>query len=328
MANVTIKDIAAYTNISISTISRVLNNPDAVSPQKRAVVEEAITKLDYTPNYYASNLKSKNSYNIGFIINDIQNPFFTKLISSIERNFTDNRYKMFIGFGLNDGIMIENKINNFLSTSVSGIVFSPNNYNPETEKLLKRQGIYVLQLFTRFYDSFDSIVVDDFYGTYLATRRLLHSNHKNILLIGLQNAAFGPRIEGFKQAYLDYGLSIDDDNVFTITSNEFLTNQIYTRLIKSRPTAIITISDTVGISAVKALRKLSYEIPKDISMIHYDDSTWADLLNITTIGHPIDILGQRISSTLTKGLAGKTGDGVTHKKIDPIIMERNSVADI
>ena len=137
MANVTIKDISDYTKISVSTISRALNNPQSVSYKKRQIINDAVEQLGYVPNYFASNLKSKTNHNIGFIVNDVQNPFFNRLIRSIEKNL-DNQYKLFINFGLGDDERIDAKIHNFLGNSMSAIMFSPNNYNPNTARLLRR----------------------------------------------------------------------------------------------------------------------------------------------------------------------------------------------
>lgn len=326
MANVTIKDISDYTKISVSTISRALNNPKAVSDKKRQIINEAVEQLGYVPNYFASNLKSKTNHNIGFIVNDVQNPFFNRLIRSIEKNL-DTRYRLFINFGLGDDERIDAKIHNFLGNSMSAIMFSPNNYNPDTARLLSRQGVYILQLFTKQYDEFDSIVVDDYYGAYLAARRLLYSGHRRIMLIGFGNAIWQTRVDGFKKAHEDFGLTVEDASLFAMGDKEFITDKICTRLLAFSPTAVITVSDTIGFNTVKAVQKLSLKIPDDISIIQYDDTSWADLLNITAIGHPIDVLGKMIADALIKGLR----DGAQHKpvfkKIDPIVLERESIRD-
>lgn len=322
---VTIKDLQEYTHISMATISRALRTPDSVSPEKLAIINDAVEKLGYIPNYYASNLKSNNGCNVGLIVNDVQNSFFNDLISAIESYLTSEHFKLFISFGLSEYNSIDDKVKNFLASSVAGIVFSPNKYDANIEKLIQQQNVYPLQLFTKAYDNMDSIVVDDCYGTYLATKRLLHAGHKNILIIGFSNLTCSNRIDGYKKAYSEIGLEAKDNNIFLLHSSEFLAERIGTKIIAEHPTAIISIANTISIQTIKALKKLSIRIPEDISLILYDDSPWADLMGLTTIGHPIDVLGQTIGQTIVSGIKNREPHEPLSIKIEPLIIERNSV---
>lgn len=328
MANITIKDLAAYTNISKSTISRALRNPETVAPQKLQIINKAVDELGYVPNYFASNLKSNTNGNIGFIVNDVQNPFFNKLIQSIEKTLDHDNFRLLISFSLSDQKSIDEKISNVLFSPISGLLFSPDTVSEDMQKKLLHKDIYVLQLFTKVYDTFDSLVVNDFYGTYLATQRLIHSGHTNILLIGFNNLVFRERIAGYKKAYHDFNIPLNENNIFLLDNIEFIKDQISTKILSSKPTAVISISDIVGINTIKGLKQLNLRIPEDISMIHYDDSTWADLLNITTIAHPIDLLGRQTAEILINGIRNSKRSQNIHQKIDPIIIERNSVQNI
>jgi LacI family transcriptional regulator len=325
---VTIKDLQDYTKISMSTISRALRTPENVSTKKLTIIRDAVEKLGYIPNYYASNLKSSSGNNIGLIVNDVQNPFFNNLIKSIEANLANEQFKLLISFGLNENNSIDDKVKNFLASSVAGIMFSPNKSDTNIEKLIQQQYVYPLQLFAKVYDNMDSIVVDDFYGTYLATKRLLHAGHRNILIMGFSDLICHQRIDGYKKAFEDFNLKIDDSNIFFIDNQELIAEKIGTKIVSRHPTAIISIADTIGIQTVKVLKKLSINIYDDISLILYDDSQWADLMNITAIGHPIDILGQTIAKTIVNGIRNKENHPVLSIKIEPLIIERNSIKSI
>lgn len=328
MGKITINDLADYTGISKSTISRALRSPEAVSPEKLQVINDAISKLGYIPNFYASNLKSTASYNIGYIVNDVQNPFFNSLIRSIENMLDKEHYKLLISFSMPDQPSIDEKVKNFLFSPISGLIFTPDAASQEMKQKLLNRDVYTLQLFARLYDEFDSIIVNDFYGTYLATRRLIHSGHRNIMLIGFNNLVFQERIAGYEQAHKDFHIPVNPCNIFLLDSPEFMKNKIITKILSLKPTAVISVGDIVGIHTIKGLRQLSLRIPEDISMIHYDDSTWADLLDITTIGHPIDLLGKLIAEALISGIQSEQKTLHRHQKIDPIIFERNSVKNI
>lgn len=332
MGKITINDLAKYTGISKSTISRALRSSESVSAEKLQIIQDAINTLGYIPNYYASNLKSTENRNIGYIVNDIQNPFFSNLIYSIENTLNQASYKLLISFSKPGLDTIDEKVRDFLSFPISGLIFSPDIVNPEMKQKLftqlQNQNVYPLQLFAKLYDEFDSIIVNDFHGTYLAAQRLIHSGHRNIVLIGFNNLVFQERISGFMQAFEDYGIPLNPQNILLLDNLEFIKDRIVTKILSSKPTAIISISDVVGVNTIKALRQLKMQIPEDISLIHYDDSSWADLLGITTIGHSIDLLGRLITETLISGLKSKQKSLNRHQKIDPILFDRNSVKTI
>lgn len=332
MSKITINDLASYTNISKSTISRALRSPESVSPEKLQIINEAISTLGYIPNYYASNLKSTANHNIGYIINDVQNPFFSELTHSIESTLNQAAYKLLISFSKPDQDSIVEKVRDFLFFPISGLIFTPDIAVPTLKQnllvKLQNQNVYPLQLFARLYDEFDSIIVNDFHGTYLAAQRLIHSGHHNILLIGFNNMVFQERITGYKQAFADYNIPLNPNNIFLLDSREFMKDRIITKILTAKPTAIISISDIVGINTIKALRQLEMVIPEDISLIHYDDSSWANLLGITTIGHPIDQLGKLTAETLISGIQNQQKSRNLHQKVDPILFDRSSVKNI
>lgn len=326
---VTIKDIEKYTGISMATISRAIRNPNSVSAEKLVIINDAIEKLGYIPNYYASNLKGNFGSNIGLIVNNVQNPFFNNLIHSIEMHLENEKLRLLISFGLAENDNIEDKIKNFIASGVSGIMFSPNTNNKNNiENLLKQNNVYALQLFTRVYDNIDSVVVDDYYGTYLATKRLLIAGHKDIMIIGFDDMACKQRIQGYNQALKEFQIENKKENIYLIQNDELLQEKICTKIISCHPTAIITISDAINTQAVKSLKKLSLRIPEDISLILYDDSSWADLMNITAIGHQINELGQTIAQTFIEGIHNRNKTETIQKVVEPIIIERNSIKDI
>ena len=114
MGKITINDLANYTNISKSTISRALRSPESVSSEKLQIIQDAIRTLGYVPNYFASNLKSSENHTIGYIINDVQNPFFSNLIHSIENTLNQAYYKLLISFSRPDQDSLDEKVRDFL----------------------------------------------------------------------------------------------------------------------------------------------------------------------------------------------------------------------
>jgi LacI family transcriptional regulator len=248
--SVTIKDIARETNISVATVARALKYPEKVNEKKRKLILATADKLGYIPNINACNLKTNTSTNIGFIINDVQNTFFNSLIPVVEKELSDNGYKLMISFGTEDKVEIEDKIKNFLSTSVCAILFSPNLHSNYIENLLKKKEVYTLQLFSKYYDCFDSLIVDDTNGTYLATKRLLHEKHEKIMLIGLNDVIWQERVKGYKKAIIEAGLKINENLIVTIDNSEFLVDKISTMIVKENVTSIIPIAGKIGVATI------------------------------------------------------------------------------
>jgi len=324
--SVTIKDISRITGISVSTVSRALRYPEQVSEKKRKIILSMADELGYIPNLNASNLRTNASKNIGFIINDVQNTFFNQLITVIERELSSFGYKLIISFGTNDQVDNEDKIKNLLSTSVNALMFSPFRNSPYVQNLLESKNVYTLQLFTKAYQSFDSLIVDDLNGTYLATKRLILNNHHNILITGFRDAIWQERLKGYYKAYQEFNIEVDPELIYLIDSDEFLINKLTTKIMNKQPSAIIPIANKVGFAVVKALRTLGLKTNRDISVICYDDTVWADILDLTVVTHHIEELGRQIVKMLMEGIGrGEQQRMVRHEIIEPFILDRRSV---
>lgn len=326
MDAVTLKDISKATRISVSTVSRALRNPDKVSDKKRKIIMNAVNDLGYIPNFYASNLKSNDVTNIGFIINDVQNTFFNQIIRVVEDILTEYGYKLIISFGTQTELGADNKIKSLLSSSVKVILFSPNVKSEETERLLKSKSIYTLQLFTDMYDGFDSLIVDDYNGTFMAAKRLLKDGHTKIMIAGFDNVVWRERLKGYKKAFEEAGIPLDENYICSFSNSEYLADKISTKIMMLKPTALIPVADQVGVASIKAIENLNLKIPEDISLICYDDSVWADLLGISVITHPIDDLGKKIAQMLITGIRDyQKNPKITKEVIEPFILDRKSI---
>ncbi|MDF2568212.1 MAG: hypothetical protein K0R90_1668 [Oscillospiraceae bacterium] len=326
MEAVTLKDIARVTKISVSTVSRALRNPDKVSDKKCKIIMNAVEELGYIPNFFASNLKANDTTNIGFIINDVQNTFFNQIIRVVEDILTDYGYKLIISFGTQSELGADSKIKSLLSSSVKVILFSPNVKSKETERLLKQKSIYTLQLFTDMYEGFDSLIVDDYNGTYMATKRLLQDGHTKIMIAGFDNVVWRERLKGYIKAYKEADIPLDKNYICSFSNAEYLADKVSTKIMLLRPTALIPVADQFGVASIKAIENLNLKIPDDISLICYDDSVWADLLGVSVVTHPIEDLGKKIADMLIAGIRDyQNNPKITKEVIEPFILDRKSI---
>lgn len=320
----TIKDLVRITKISKSTISRALRDPKSVSPNKLATINEAIKEVGYIPNYFASNLKSKNSHTIAFLINETQNIFFNKIIYTIQNNFEKEGYKLIVSYGTDGSNDFAENIKHLISLSPAALIFSPNYYDKDVEAMFSSTKIFPFQIFSDTFENFNSLTIDDFKGTYLATKRLIASKLNKILLIGFEGHVFQNRLKGYKKALEENGIEFNEKLIISLSTKERITDVIMSNILSANPDGIIAISNTIGLETQKVLSKMGKSIPNDISMIQYDDSLTAELMNITVIGHTFDSLGKMIVSNILKGIQNDS-KVIEKLTIEPILIERDSI---
>lgn len=322
------KDVARYVGVSVATVSRVYSCPDLVKPETRERVLAAAKELNYYPNISARNLKSQKSNAIGIVVRDFSNPFFFRVIEKIDRELSDTDYHLMI-FSTSGNFFSNEKLYRYVnSNQLDAFIFSSDYLDKDDELFFKSVRPYCLQLYSDCYESLDSITIDDRYGTYLAVMHLLRQGHRKILLItGDRESSYhlNIRIEGYIQAYKELNLEPDLKYNLNFSPKQNNANAISEAIRALKPTAIITHSDIFSILTLSVLQTMGLKYPKDISLIMYDDSTWANIMNITAIAQPIDFIGKVITNQILNALSHNVPRPLTKKSIKPDLISRGSV---
>lgn len=206
----TIRDVARMAEVSISTVSRVMNAPNTVVESKRNRVMEAVERLQYQPNAFARGLIYKKSFTLGLLIPDIENLYFAGVIRGMQDACIKLGYSLMICNTDRDKERMLSYIDNFHEKQVDGIVFASDVLYPEThDKLVGCRIPFVLV--SSHSDEYDipSVEVDDEQAAYDAVKFLIDLGHKDIGMIGFNhdNSVSGPpRYEGFVRALTEFGL--------------------------------------------------------------------------------------------------------------------------
>jgi LacI family transcriptional regulator len=286
MANqkVSIVDIAKKTGVSITTVSRVLNGKAEefrISEKSQMKIKEAAKKLNYVPNQFAASLKSGKSNTIALIIPSLSNPFFAEIASEINAEVRNRGYITIIGDS-DENIDTENEeLLQMEARNIDGLVIAPCGQNWKNIKRLHDNGKPVVCIDRYFEDlEIPYVSTDNYEGAVMATKHLLDNGHKNIACIqGLEESVPNKlRIQGYKDAMVNAGLK-----QYTIAGDDFSVQNGYkeTKLLlqqKNRPTAIFTLSNTIAMGCMQALREENINIPEDISIITFDDHPYLDFL--------------------------------------------------
>ncbi|MEK5064478.1 LacI family DNA-binding transcriptional regulator [Cytobacillus sp. FSL R5-0596] len=294
-----IQDVAKLANVSIATVSRVINNQGGVRKQTEEKILNAIKELGYIRNAAARTMKSRETKTIGVIVPDIKNPFFPLVMAGIEQKAREKGYFTILS-STNESPIVEGKIiKNFVERGVDGVIITTANENGEHLNLLKEQNIPVVAV-DRIIKSFDAdtVLVDNAKGAYQAVQHLILQGHRDIAIIcGPQNTTPGfERFIGYKKALEDYNIPLEESLVvqgdFGEQSGYLATRRL--RELRTRPTAIFSSNNLMTIGCMKALDDLNWKLGEEVSFVGFDDVDIATFLNpkLTVVARPMNSVGE------------------------------------
>lgn len=314
----TIKDVAEYCGVSITTISRVLNGHPDVREEVRAKVMDAIRELHYVPNSSARDLGKAQADTIGVVVRGAENPFFNSVIRSIEAAVSKAGYTMIPHHIGTEGDELGEGAALVRSKRLRGLILLGGrlDYTPEEAAML--DAPFVCCTFTNTFGSLDknrfsSVSIDDYKEAYKATKLLIEKGHRKIavLLANIDDHSVSQlRYQGYCDALKASGIELDRDLVVECQGYEMRhAYQATRRLIKRRGdvTALFTIADAMGIAAMKALSKEGKKVPEDCSVISIDGIEISKYTTptLTTLIQPREEMGEEAVRILTDLLSGK-----------------------
>lgn len=278
---VTIRDVAREANVSVATVSRVLNQNYSVSDEVRANVLDASKRLRYIPNFIARSLKMQSTHTIGFVVSDITNAYHISIARSIEDVVQRHNYNMVLCSTENSREREMRYLKLLLSKNVDGLILNPSGKNSDLLgyilKINKNLPILLLNRrsgagdFTG--DLFDS---NNLLGSYTLTKHLLTLGHRKIYVVNgpeyLSNNI--ERFSGFKKAMEEAGLPAGGDypwcfkGDFTLESGLDAVN--YLCAMEEKPTAILSLNNMMTLGVLKGLRAKNIRAPEDVSIAAFD----------------------------------------------------------
>lgn len=316
MEHLTIKDIARLSGASVSTVSRVLNNHPDVSGPMRARVLEVVGTNHFVPNNSARNLVIRESDMIAVIVRGVGNPFFTRLIKTLERSIDDYGYTMAlhqIG-SADDEIMTAAQIER--EKRLKGIIFLGGRFNYLPSEVAAIKVPFVCCTYTNAFgaldpSSYSSVAIDDMAEAERAVSYLIENGHKRVgaLIERRDGGSISQlRYEGYLMAIRKHG--IDEDESLVAQAGSFEMDDAYEaakRLIRNgKPTAVFVISDTMAMAAMKAASDEGLNVPADCSVIAIDglEETRYCVPTLSTLEQPAEELARRSADILASILEG------------------------
>ncbi len=298
-----IKDVASKAGVSVATVSRVLNNNPRVKPHHRERILKTIDQLGYQPSGIARNMRSQSVRVIGLVISDIQNPFFTALVRAVEDVAYENQYTVLL-CNSDEDLQKEQLYIDVLSRErVAGVIIVPTGADCCTPLLNLRMPVVMVDRVVPSLTT-DAVVLDNVAGAYAATQHLIKLGHKRIGLVGAP-AGISVGIErrkGYEKALRANKIKVDET---LIQAGNFKEQGGYeaTRALLEldpRPTAIFAVNNLMTMGAFQAISEKRLRIPKDISVIGFDDMPWLSLLTppLTAVRQPTYEIGAQAARML------------------------------
>ncbi|HZT59028.1 MAG TPA: LacI family DNA-binding transcriptional regulator [Pyrinomonadaceae bacterium] len=299
-----IKDVAREAGVSTATVSHVVNNTRFVSDEVRARVLEAVERCGYYPNAHARSLASGRTHILGLVVSDISNPFFPELVKSIEAAAYERGYDVMLSNTNYDTERTSNYVRRFIERKVSGVVIMTSELDTALADELARREVSVVFLdLGQPAARTSNLRVNYGAGIEEAIAHLVSLGHAEISFIGgpqrLRSAA--RRHEAFVNSmkrHLPSARAAVYGGDFKLEGGRRAACEILAA--RERPTAVVAANDMMALGAMGEFRAAGLSIPRDISIVGFDDIAFAGLAEpqLTTVCLPRAELGRRAVEAL------------------------------
>jgi len=334
----TIVEVAKKANVSVATVSRVMNGNYPVKAETKKRVLEVIQELNYIPNMQARELTQKRSATIGVVVPSINNMFFPEVITGIENSLKLNSLSLVLACSNNDKEDEKLCVNNLLSRNVSGIiVIDPNTDNIKSKFYtnISKETPFVFVNGHSVSSNISSVVNDEAMGAGMALNYLLENNHKDILFVRGKDSYSYDIKENVYTKTMEKLNCFKPENIINIgngNSSETVDNtiNIFLDILKnSSSTAVFACNDLMAVGVLNACKKLNIDVPNDLSIIGYDNIDLGKFVEpkLTTIDQNMFLLGTNAATLLLEKIEF---DNSYSKRIILVnsLIERDTVAPL
>lgn len=291
-------------------------------PETMKQVSNIIKKYNFRPNSLARSLLDKQSKTIGFVLPDINSPFFSTLVLKSETQALKLGYTSFLCNSNGDADIESAYLQNLVDKQVDGIIFLGgriNNtektplYNKQVEEMQQVMDRVPLVLINGQMSGLDAHIVrtDEEYGVDKLIELLVNHGHSQIGFLGGHETVSSAILKrrAFSEALEKHGLPVNHDWIiagdFTIESGELVAARLLDQ--REKPTAVICVNDFVAIGAIRMFNKFGLKVPEDISVTGFDDIYLAEHFppGITTVSQNYNLLGKTAVNVLVDLIEGK-----------------------
>ncbi len=339
--NLTIKDIAKYCGVGVSTVSRAINDDPGINAATKERILKVVKEFHYIPNNSARNLKMTESNTIALVVRGIDNIFFQSMFDQFQKETQEKGYDFLLHSVGEDENVVKATVELVKEKRLKGVVILGGRMERPEEKLDRLGVPYVLctvahSMYTPE-PQCNCVAIDDEAESRKAVEYLIKKGHRRIAIVtGREDdtAVGGQRLMGYKKALEAAGLDIDEELIgymkrsiteFTPENGYAVTKEL---LEKGNFTALYCISDLTAIGAYKAIAEAGKRIPEDISVLGFDGISLGQFLvpSLTSVKQPREELIHSCVKLLSDAI---DGEKTTRQFTYPAqLLERDSVMDL
>ena len=336
-----IADVAREAGVSKTAVSFAFNAPDRLAPETTRRIRGVAQRLGYTPHPVARMLTQRRTGTIGVLTPQalsvvFGNPFFSTFSAGVARVAEEHGYALhFISpfRGSLVGAMTRAIVDGVIAVGLS-------EDHPEIEDI-RRAGLPLVLVDSHALPEQASIEVDDEGGAREAAAHLAALGHRDVLVLGVEPPSPGAahpegvtarRLRGYRDGFEEVGTDIADDGVIDAPANidggVAATRRAWA--VGLRPTAILAMSDAIAIGAMRALRDLGLDVPRDVSVVGFDDIDLAAHVEpaLTTVHQPIDQKGEEAVRILVGVIERPGSTRIEHRRLETWLVIRESTGPV
>ncbi|MCK5673637.1 MAG: LacI family DNA-binding transcriptional regulator [Spirochaetales bacterium] len=326
----TISDIAEEAGVSKATVSRVLSNSPKVKPESKDRILQIIKKHSFVPSNLAQSLAGSPRKTVGIIIEELANYFFIEVADGFDQVISQAGYSMQISSSKWNKEKELQLVQQLISSRVDGIILAPVSESSESITLLQNSGIpFLLINIIPKGNEIAYISCDNYMGGKLAADFFNKLNRpSNILITGFPHQTLDHRVKGFKDNFSKWDKIIHYKNINTYEEGYEIASVLLIRNnISEIKTAIFVTNDNVAIGIITKLLELKLSIPRQVSIIGYDDIKLASFCHVplTTISQNIKDIGKIAAMELLEMIENKDKLKPEHKIIPQLVIRKSAV---
>lgn len=316
--NTTLKELAAVLGLSISTVSRALNDHPDISKKTKENVVSLAKQLHYVPNLFARGFRSQESHILGVIVPNISHLYTSTILKGILEEAEIRGYRVIVSESKNNETKQTEMIQTMMQFGVDGILLSLARSISTVDDVLQVLNRIPLVLFDKVSGKIPctQIVIDEEGAAFNAVEHLINVGKKRIAIIKETENSYNSeqRFFGYQRALQEHGLPVDEKIILGTEDISLVNGRRLTNILLSmnkRPDAIFAITDNAAIGAIKALNKYKIKIPEEVAVVGFSNSVNSTIIHpaLTTVDQP----GEKIGSTAVKYL------------IDEIVNQKNTI---
>jgi LacI family transcriptional regulator len=330
----TLKDLAQELNISISTVSKALNNSAEISEDTQRKVLALAQLYHYRPNSTALRLRERRSNHIGVVLPDLVHHFFTTVFKGIEEYANARGFNVSVCFSDDSSQKEQEAINLLMDSGVDGIILS---LAGETQQLkswehlqeITAQGTPVV-MFDRASDQVlgDQVMIDDVQSAYKATQKLIEWGRSRIALLTTEPylSVNQDRQIGYLKALNDSSLSHDPARVLALPKSEVDPEALRLFFIDCPVDAVLCVNELIAVQAMHVVTSLGQRIPEDVAFIGYNNGMLSKYSypSLTVVDQQGYLMGEKSAEVLIDKICHKTPLDINKYVIPTTLVERDS----